>query len=191
MCTLLDTAIVRRFLESFVRQFPGDVHVLHENQALYGSTADRIMQQLCYQQSKLRHSKSYAITESYLKAFQRLQPQAVFTQFRPIGADVQAPCQRMNLPLLVFFRGYDATQYDVIEQNRFAYKQLFQTASAFISVAPSIRDVLIGLGDPEEKNYVCPSGAKCKLFCGADPSKAKANFLSVGLTYSQPLYHSK
>lgn len=127
-----------------------------------------------------RESKAFASTRSYLRTFEKLRPQAVVAQYGPIGVTVLDACRAMKIPLIVFFRGNDATCRGVVDPLRSEYQRLFEEAHWLVAVAPTIRDALVRLGAPAKKIVVQPSGAECSKFSGAQPADAAEHFLSVG-----------
>ena len=172
-------------MTSLVRHLPCTVHVLRGKHAAYGSPLDRIVQRGYYGKSIVDRfwfgkPKAHAATQSYLRSFARLRPQAVVAQYGPLGVTVLDACRSLQLPLIVFFRGNDATCRPVVNLLREEYRCLFAQAHWLVAVAPSIRDALVRLGAPAEKIVVQPSGAECKQFFGARPAHVDPHFVSVG-----------
>ena len=173
------------FMTSLVRHLPCTVHVLRGKRAAYGSEINRVVQRGFHLKSimecvLLGKTKGHASTHSYVRAFKRLRPHAVIAQYGPLGVTVLDACQTTGVPLVVFFRGNDATCQSVVEPLRDAYGRLFDAANSLVAVAPNIRDSLIRLGAPAEKIIVQPSGADCERFFGARPAANNAHFVSVG-----------
>ena len=63
----------------------------------------------------------------------------------------------IDIPFIVHFHGYDASVNTIIESCK-NYKEVFQKASAIISVSKQMESNLLGLGCPKEKLYYNPYG---------------------------------
>jgi len=172
-------------MTSLVRHLPCTVHVVRGRCAAYGSMFDRATQRGYHMKSSVAglwrgEARKYASTCSYLRTFERLRPQAVVAQYGPIGVTVLDACRALQLPLIVFFRGNDATCRSVVDPLRNEYLRLFEEARWLVAVAPTIRNVLVRLGAQAKKIVVQPSGAECNKFSLSYPADADEHFLSVG-----------
>lgn len=101
-------------------------------------------------------------------------------QFGTAGARVFRACEKAKLPLVVYFRGYDATKARILRRYHKHYQTMFQSAAKIVCVSADLRDSLIGMGMKPEKAEVIPSGVDHELFYGSDPASAPLVFLSVG-----------
>jgi len=115
-----------------------------------------------------------------MHVFRKLDAAIVIAEYGTVGVRVMNACTRCNIPLVVYFRGFDASAFDVLRTHQKQYSQLFRHASAIVAVSQSIRHRLISLGADGEKIIHNPSGADCKRFNGANPGHAPPVFLAVG-----------
>lgn len=89
-------------------------------------------------------------------------------------------CKALNLPLVVHFHGFDATQQKILEQYKEAYKTLFKEAAGIIAVSADMKNKLVSLGAPEDKISLIPYGIDVQKFSPVYPKKQDALFLCVG-----------
>ena len=105
---------------------------------------------------------------------------AVLAEYGPLGAGIAPACRRAGLPLIVIFHGFDAYQKITLHTYRQAYKELFESAFAFVVVSTPMRDQLIQLGAPAERIVVNSCGVDPGMFQLASPADTEPLFLSVG-----------
>lgn len=119
-------------------------------------------------------------TQSYRYAFKKFQPKVVVAHFGIAGVRVAKACKILNIPLIVYFRGYDAFVKNLVEENLEAYKALFHQAFALIAVSKGIARRLIDLGAPAEKVTYVASGVDGSMFELGDPAGSPPVFLAMG-----------
>ena len=85
-----------------------------------------------------------------------------------------------NLPLLVHFRGSDASADRRVRCLAERYRRLMRVASAFIVKSRPMQTVLEGFGAPSGRITISPSGANQDLFTGAAPEISPPTVLFVG-----------
>jgi len=127
-----------------------------------------------------KKNKNYNVYRSYMNAFRSLKPDVVVAQFGTVGIRVAKACQKMNIPLIVYFRGYDAYIYKILNDFKHEYKFMFQQANYLIAVSRDIRNELIRMGAEPSKIIYQPSGVDCKIFKPVDAGQNPPNFLAVG-----------
>lgn len=123
---------------------------------------------------------SWEYTGAMLQLFRSQRPDVVLAEWGPNAARVREACVRAGVPLVAHFHGYDASERDLLDQLRDAYRQLFTDAAAVVAVSKHMRDALIGLGAPAAKVHVNPYGVDCDRFAGARPGEAPPRFVAVG-----------
>ena len=116
----------------------------------------------------------------YTKALREIQPDAVLAQFGPLGVRVMAACEDLNIPLITYFRGKDASAQPILDVYRVAYSTLFGSTSAIIAKSEQIRDRLLELGASERKIIVDYGGVDVERFHGGSPAGAGPLFIAVG-----------
>lgn len=109
-----------------------------------------------------------------------MKPDVVLAQFATSGAKVLNACQRNNLKIVVYCRGYDLTKNDVVNRHKDIYVRLFDYASAIICVSESLRKVALSLGGDKETTFVNPSGADTVKFQPPTENGFQRRFISVG-----------
>ena len=90
--------------------------------------------------------------------------QSVLAEFGPVGAEVLRVCQRLHLPLIVHFHGYDAYAHVFLDQYKKLYQEMFEYASYLIVVSQHMKDQLLRLGAPEDKLVLNPYGPHDAFF---------------------------
>jgi len=83
-------------------------------------------------------------------------------------------------PLIVHFRGSDASARDRLGLLAGRYRRLMTLVAGVIVKSEPMRGTLLALGAPPQRLLVSPSGADERLFHGADPAAAPPTFLAVG-----------
>lgn len=102
----------------------------------------------------------------------------VLGEFGYSGTMVADVCERLGLPLYVYFRGHDARNHvghPAIERR---YRRLFRQAAGIICVSRYVADQLVEIGCPESLLHVNPSGVLPDKF---PPSRAEpGRIVAVG-----------
>jgi colanic acid/amylovoran biosynthesis glycosyltransferase len=119
-------------------------------------------------------------TTEYVRAFQQVGADVVIAQYGTVGVRVITACQIAGVPLVVYFRGFDASRRSVIDKHAEAYQRLFRQAARTIAVSEDLRQRLIAIGAPRENVMVIPSGVDTETFCGGAPAACPPLFLAVG-----------
>lgn len=104
---------------------------------------------------------------------------AVLAEYGPTGAAVVNCCCRRNIPVIVHFHGFDASQHATIEEFRLKYREMFSKAAAIISVSVQMSEQLIQLGCQRSKLHCIPYGVDTTRFTEGKINK-KYDFISVG-----------
>ncbi len=118
----------------------------------------------------------------YAKIFQDHSVNVVLAEYGTTGAILAPICQALETPLVVHFHGFDASKYDVLENNRSMYQDMFKIAAAIVVVSQKMQTMLEGLGCPSAKIVYNPYGVDAGLFAKTtrDTSISPPTFLSVG-----------
>jgi glycosyltransferase involved in cell wall biosynthesis len=180
-----DIGVSETFIRAHVERLPARVTVVHSlvphvgdrpvlSQSLTSRAYRKIWRLLA------RHNSDWEITAAYIRIFRKSRAAVVLAEYGTTGVRVLDACRRARLPLIVYFRGFDASRRDILDRYKESYRRLFREAAAIIAVSRPMREKLISLGAPLEEVYVNPSGVDCRLFSGADPLAAPPMFLAVG-----------
>lgn len=87
----------------------------------------------------------------YYAALRRVRPHLVHAHFGPTGVLVLAATQRLNVPLITSFYGYDLSALGQTPEWRARYGTLFAHGTLFLVEGPHMRQRLLRLGCPPEK----------------------------------------
>ena len=120
-------------------------------------------------------------TLSFRQVLRAESPSIVLAQFGPTGASIMDACEAVDIPLITFFHGYDATEKHVLDEYYEAYRQLFSRHDhSVIAVSRSLRRILVDLGANRDRVFVSPTGARCDVFTSNDALRIPGRFLAVG-----------
>ncbi|MBI81835.1 MAG: glycosyl transferase family 1 [Planctomycetaceae bacterium] len=183
------------FLRSCSDRLPAKVSLLHGDipqfsdgtplpcplatRALHSrSLPARLLRKAC--STAMHRPCSWGLSQLYQRAFQQCRADIVLAQYGTLGVRVMSACRRAAVPLVVVFRGHDASIQTVLRANAKTYPRLFREASAIVAVSRTIQHRLLKLGAPARKISCNPSGVDCQQFCGASPATSPPVFLAVG-----------
>ena len=108
----------------------------------------------------------------------RNRPDAVLAEFGFEAVRVMEACAWSGVPMVVHFRGSDASaRLDLLRER---YCRLMSIAAAVIVKSRSMADTLLALGASVERVLISPSGANTDLFHGSAPVVAPPVLLAVG-----------
>ena len=129
---------------------------------------------------KVRKSKINSF-DKYLFCIKikKLNIYGILAEYGSFGLDVLPYAEALRIPLVVYFRGYDAHKNNPIESRIIEYQELFKYAKNFICVSNEIANILVLNGCPNSKIIVQPSGADIRFF-DCEPSFDKNMFCMVG-----------
>ncbi len=113
------------------------------------------------------------------RSFKKKQIQCVLAEFGPIGAAVLPVCERLNLPLIVHFHGYDASVSEILKQYADGYQRMFAYASSIVAVSKAMQQRLVEIGCPPEKIVYNPYGPN-DLFFENTPEYTGKKFIGIG-----------
>ncbi|WP_216901858.1 glycosyltransferase [Synechococcus sp. CCY 9618] len=110
----------------------------------------------------------------------RHRPDVVMVEFGFHAVRVMEAAAWSGVPLVVHFRGSDASADRRVRVLRERYRRLMRLISGVIVKSEPMRRVLLDLGAPVDRLIVSPSGADERLFHGAQPAEAPPLFVAVG-----------
>jgi glycosyltransferase involved in cell wall biosynthesis len=97
-------------------------------------------------------------------SFRAEQIDVALAQYGPTAVAVLEVCKSLSLPLVVHFHGYDAYRADILTEQGKQYAQLFDYASALVSVSADMTRQLIRLGAPQARIHEIPYGVDTDYF---------------------------
>ena len=110
----------------------------------------------------------------------RHQPEVVMVEFGFEAVRVMEACAWSGVPLVVHFRGSDASAQHRLGLLKKRYRRLLSMASGVIVKSRPMADTLLALGAPADRLVISPSGANADLFQGSSPAAAPPVLLAVG-----------
>ena len=113
------------------------------------------------------------------KFLEKEKIELVLAEFGPTGAEVYDACQLLNIPLIVYFHGFDAYNQGIYNRYGKAYKSMFKYASYLIVVSNNMHDRLVEAGAPAEKMILNPCAPNDEFF-NLHPTFDALKFLAVG-----------
>ncbi len=115
-----------------------------------------------------------------LLLIRRHQPDVLMAEFGFHAVRVMEAAAWSDIPLVVHFRGSDASAQSRLGLLKERYRRLMEIVSGVIVKSQPMRRRLLVLGAPEDHLIVSPSGADDRLFHSADPGTAAPLFVAVG-----------
>ena len=110
----------------------------------------------------------------------RHQPDVVMVEFGFEAVRVMEACAWSGVPLVVHFRGSDASAQGRLGLLRGRYRRLLAIAAGVIVKSRPMADTLLALGARPDRLLISPSGANPELFHGSAPAQAPPRLLAVG-----------
>ena len=192
--SLLELAIIKpnrinyseTFIENHIKLLPGKKHILYEGffplRKPDGSLLiDSKLGLISYLfQKKVLKRKKIAIRTKYLvNYFKENKINVVFAEYGPTGALVKDACEKLGIPLIVIFHGFDISHRATVQEYLQLYKEMSLYAFAIIGVSRYMVNELISIGMPPEKVFYNPYGVETSYFKCSPVLQSKPIFLSV------------
>jgi glycosyltransferase involved in cell wall biosynthesis len=183
ICLVKHGPITETFIRAHAERLPATIvqdwpPVIGEKSHPYLAFSRRLIGRV----DRMLRNRSYQeqATQLYLRVLKRLSPEAVLAEYGTTGALIMDACRQLNIPLIVHFHGYDASDHRVLDSYRTRYAALWKYAEAIIAVSHEMRERLISLGADRKKVIYNPYGVDCAEFSGANPQTAPPTLLHVG-----------
>ncbi len=106
--------------------------------------------------------------------------EAVIANFGIMGVHMMPVCLKTDIPLFVYFRGFDVTKGKIVRQYKTSYLKLFKKAAAIFCVSDMMKRHLINLGASEDSIQVIPTGIDMELFYPSSKKNHTITFITVG-----------
>src|SRR3990172_7654257 len=164
-----ETANIETFIRAHLDGLPAKVSLIEGGfpringrpvrlQAIPARACRKMWRSLC------GHDWYGELTSHYAKAFRQLQTEVVLAEYGPTGVRVLDACQRLRIPLVVHFHGYDASVRSVLAEHAESYRRLFREAAAIVAVSRQMYDKLISSGAATATVHYNPYGVDCRAF---------------------------
>ena len=110
----------------------------------------------------------------------RHRPNAVLVEFGFEAVRVMNACAWSGVPLVVHFRGSDASAQVSLGLLKKRYRRLLKISAGVIVKSRPMADTLLELGARSDCLLISPSGANTTLFYGSSPEQSPPVLLAVG-----------
>ena len=126
------------------------------------------------------HAAGWPAALVALVLIRRHQPDVVMVEFGFEAVRVMEACAWSGVPLVVHFRGSDASAQGRLGLLRGRYRRLLALTAGVIVKSRPMANTLLALGASPDCLLISPSGANVELFFGSVPDQAPPRFLAVG-----------
>lgn len=178
------SSFTETFIKNHVELLPNVSNVIYGSDGKYSENGTS---KLLYRKYSIagimkRFGAVYSGSERYLtKYLIKNKITHVLAEYGITAIDLVGSCEKLSLPLIVHFHGFDANNRRVVEKHLEQYKRLFKYAKAIIAVSSSMRDRLITYGSPANKTFHLVYGVDTKKFrLSVKHSQTEPKFISVG-----------
>lgn len=120
-------------------------------------------------------SRYFVLRRQLERALRAQTPALVHAHFGPMGVLAAPVCERLGIPLVVSFYGYDASELPAS-----FYRELWPRAARVIALSEDMRTRLAELGAPRRKLEVIRLGKRLDAFPYRPPQASPRRFVSVG-----------
>jgi glycosyltransferase involved in cell wall biosynthesis len=130
--------------------------------------------------SRIAGTKAASLEEDLLAAsFKKNRIDKVYAEYGPTAVAVLNVCQKLNLPLIVNFHGYDISVRDVVDRNAQGYARVLAYAESIVAVSKHMVEALVALGADRQKITYTPCGPQDSFF-QVQPRYTENMFVAVG-----------
>lgn len=129
---------------------------------------------------KLLFKRTFFNTSSdFVSLLKKNKIDVVLAQYGPAGVELMRTCKKSDIPLIVHFHGFDASENETLRIYRKTYQQMFIDAKKIIAVSKAMKTKLISLGCDENKIALITYGPNAVFF--KNEPKFKSNtFFAIG-----------
>ena len=186
----------RRATETFIRAnlrgLPFDVVAYCGDEVPWRGARLRLAYGLAILMSKLlsrigcHQAATWLPSRVAIRICQQVRPQVVLAEFGFHAVRIMELVPATGLPLIVHFRGADASSQRFVGRLKGRYQRLFKLAAAVVVKSRPMRDTIMSLCPPERSGslpvLISPSGADPERFGreAANPACATPQILAVG-----------
>ncbi|MCM8831800.1 MAG: glycosyltransferase, partial [Candidatus Omnitrophica bacterium] len=181
------------FIRNHIENLKGEVLFLHgrpfpkydwQNKPLYSYPKNLIFKLLkiilrSFLKEVFKLNDDFFYKKALAKYFIKNKVSIVLAEFGHIGVSVMEICKKLNIPLVVYFHGYDLNDNKILKKYRKKYFELFEIAKALVVASKYMKNRLINLGANDKKIFVIPYGVDARLFSKLDLQTTEPIFLAV------------
>lgn len=174
------------FIHNHIRLLPATIHFLFDGYLPKQYSVDKGITSHSILDLKKKSFKNLFKTEQeeHLSSIERYlvknKIDVILCEYGPSGTEMMHIAERLNIPLVVHFHGYDAYRDDILSSYGKKYLELFQIACAIIVVSKHMYTQLIKLGCPENKLHCIVYGIDTTIFKNSINQLKEPLFISCG-----------
>jgi colanic acid/amylovoran biosynthesis glycosyltransferase len=116
---------------------------------------------------------------SLFQSLKKERIDCVLAEYGPSACESLKVIKALNIPLIVHFHGFDATDNETLQNYKTVYKQVFLYASFIIVVSKKMFADIKSLGCPDDKIILNPYGPN-ESFYKLAPVYNKRRFVAIG-----------
>lgn len=150
---------------------------IEEKTLISNSILTRIFRYILMKFTKRNYQ--YFEKRALMKSLKNNNINAILAQYGPVGVEVLPIAQELNIPLFVFFHGYDASRYDILEKYRADYKALSEKAHGIFLASQTLANNLKAIGCSDKKFIINPYQPN-EIFFANNPYFENKNILATG-----------
>jgi glycosyltransferase involved in cell wall biosynthesis len=178
-------AVSETFIRAHAERLPGVVGVFHTLKNFpatdsQGAEHSWARARRRFAAALLRRDRAWEVDRAWENALREVAANVTLAEYGTTGVLVDGACERIGVPLVVHFHGFDASRTDVLSRKAGDYRRMFGRAAAIVAVSRAMEDRLLTLGCPRDKLIYSPCGVDCARFEGAEPARANRQFVAVG-----------
>ncbi|MFZ4771897.1 MAG: glycosyltransferase [Ferruginibacter sp.] len=172
------------YSETFIqahRKLPFNIRYYYDGYLPHRLEGVESLQQFSFaQRIRKKFDKRFDLFErALLQSLQKEKVDIVLAEYGPTACMSLKVIAHLNIPLVVHFHGYDASQYDTLQTYNQLYRDVFAYAQKVIVVSGHMKETLLLAGCPSDKlqiNYYGPDNA----YFDIQPRYQKSQFVAVG-----------
>lgn len=116
---------------------------------------------------------------TFYRELRKEQIDLVFVEYGPTANAIYSVIEKLKIPLVIHFHGFDVYHKKTLERHGFNYRRLIPHISLAIAVSLEMKQELMKWGIPESKILYSPCG--CQLeFTGQNNFLERNGFIAVG-----------
>lgn len=138
-----------------------------------------IGKQNIYERISNRFSKEDFREKALVKFLKKNRVELILAQYGVSAASLVDICIENDIKLIPHFHGFDAYEYNILEQFKDQYKKVFGYSSYIIAVSKAMKSQLVKLGAQEEKIIYNPCAPNDEFFT-VTPDYQSNQILSIG-----------
>lgn len=171
------------FIRAHIERLPARIHHIYGGyMPLYNSRSELFLNNQINKKipSAIYHFSKKRNFEAIEKYLRENKIEAVLCEYGPTGVEMMDLCEKIKIPLFVYFHGYDVYRQKELKKYESRYQELFRIAQKIFVVSKDMQNRLMELGAPPDKLVYNPCGADTDLFLPCNPSDNAEIFFAAG-----------